>query len=137
MLQRIRVNWQQSDRANEYEVEYQRDVNTSVKAFVPGTAFDIPDSEVGEYTVSVRAVGYDLDVERTGRRYSAATIGTINAVGKTAPPSNIASLNITPIDQHTAELHWPEATDLDVKIGGTIEIRHNPRTTGDIKWSGS
>nr|BAR36048.1 phage tail protein [uncultured Mediterranean phage uvMED] len=136
-LQRIRVTWQQSDRAKEYEVEYQFDVDTSVKAFVPGTAFDIVDSEVGEYTVSVRAVGYDLDVERTGRRYSAATVATINAVGKTAPPSNIAALNITPIDQHTAELHWPEATDLDVKIGGTIEIRHNPRTTGDIKWSQS
>ena len=137
VLQRIRVNWQQSDRAKEYEVTYQRDVNTSVKAFVPGTAFDIDDSEVGEYAVSVRAVGYDLDVERTGRRYSAATRGTINAVGKTTPPSNIASLNITPIDQHNAELHWPEATDLDVKIGGTIEIRHNPRLTGDIKWNQS
>ena len=62
VLQRVRVNWQQSDRAKEYEVTYQFDVDTSVKAFVPGTAFDIVDSEVGEYTVSVRAVGYDLDV---------------------------------------------------------------------------
>ena len=49
----------------------------------------------------------------------------------------LPALNITPIDQHAAELHWPEATDLDVKIGGTVEIRHNPRTTGDIKWSQS
>ena len=78
VLQRVRVNWQQSDRAKEYEVEYQLDRDTSVKAFVPGTAFDIVDSEVGEYTVSVRAVGYDLDVERTGRRFSATTTATIN-----------------------------------------------------------
>jgi predicted phage tail protein len=137
VLQRIKVNWQQSLRANEYEVEYQLDVDNSVKVFVPGTGFDILDSRVGTYTVSVRAVGYDLDVERTGKRFSSATTATINAVGKSSPPSNIASLNITPIDQHTAELHWPEATDLDVRIGGTIEIRHNPRTTGDIKWAQS
>jgi predicted phage tail protein len=137
VLQRIRVNWQQSLRANEYEVEYQLDVDNSVKAIVPGTAFDILDSRTGTYTVSVRAVGYDLDVERTGKRFSSATTATIDAVGKNEPPSNIASLNITPIDQHTAELHWPEAVDLDVRVGGTIEIRHNPRTTGDIKWSQS
>ena len=137
VLQRIKINWQQSLRANEYEVEYQLDVDNSVKIFVPGTGYDILDSQVGTYTVSVRAVGYDLDVERTGKRFSSATTATIDAVGKNLPPSNIASLNITPIDQHTAELHWPEATDLDVRIGGTIEIRHNPRTTGDIKWSQS
>ncbi|REJ66076.1 MAG: host specificity protein J [Proteobacteria bacterium] len=137
VLQRIKVNWQQSLRANEYEVEYQLDVDNSVKVTVPGTAFDILDSRTGAYTVSVRAVGYDLDVERTGKRFSSPTTATINAVGKNEPPSNIGSLNITPIDQHTAELHWPEAGDLDVRIGGTIEIRHNPRTTGDIKWSQS
>jgi predicted phage tail protein len=137
VLQRITVNWQQSVRANEYEVEYRLDADNSTTVFVAGTGYDILDSQVGQYYVSVRAVGYDLDVERTGKRFSSATTATINAVGKSSPPSNIASLNITPIDQHTAELHWPEATDLDVRIGGTIEIRHNPRTTGDIKWAQS
>ncbi len=137
VLQRITVNWQQSVRANEYEVEYRLDADNSTTVFVAGTGFDILDSQVGQYYVAVRAVGYDLEVERTGKRFSSATTATINAVGKNEPPSNIASLNITPIDQHTAELHWPEATDLDVRIGGTVEIRHNPRTTGDIKWSQS
>ena len=137
VLQRITVNWQQSVRANEYEVEYRLDADNSVTVSVAGTGYDILDTQVGRYYVSVRAVGYDLDVERTGKRFSSATTATLNAVGKTAPPSNIAALNITPIDQHAAELHWPEATDLDVKIGGTVEIRHNPRTTGDIKWSQS
>ena len=137
VLQRISINWQQSIRANEYEVEYRLDADNPTTVFVTSTGFDILDSQVGKYHVSVRAVGYDLDVERTGKRFSSPTIATINAVGKSSPPSNIASLNITPIDQHTAELHWPEATDLDVRIGGTVEIRHNPRTTGDIKWAQS
>ena len=137
VLQKIKVNWQQSVRANAYEVEYRLEADNPIKALVTTTDYEILDSEVGKYRVTVRAVGYDLDVSRQGRRFSSGTTATIDAVGKNEPPNNIASLNITPIDQHTAELHWPEATDLDVRIGGTIEIRHNPRTTGDIKWSQS
>ena len=131
-LQRISINWQQSIRANYYEVEYRFDADNPITVIVQSTGYDILNSEVGTYNVKVRAVGYDLDDARTGDRhkYSSTSSARINAVGRTTPPANIASLNITPIDQHNAELHWPEATDLDVKIGGVIEIRHNPRTTG-------
>lgn len=137
VLQRVAVSWQQSPRANEYEVEFQLEGDTRERHLVTTTAFSIPNTVKGTYEVRVTAIGYGLDPEQTGRRRSAPTISTIATVGKSTPPSNIAALNITPIDQHTAELHWPEATDLDVKIGGTVEIRHNPRTTGDIKWSQS
>jgi predicted phage tail protein len=138
-LQRITVNWQQSIRANYYEVEYRFEADNPIKVIVQSTGYDILNSEIGTYNVKVRAVGYDLDDARTGDRhkYSSAASARITAVGRTLPPSNIASLNITPIDQHNAELHWPESTDLDVKIGGAIEIRHNPRTSGEIKWSES
>ena len=137
VLQRVNVNWQQSTRANEYEVVFKLDDNNPEKHVVTTTGFEIPNSNIGTYEVSVTAIGYGLDVAQTGKRRSSATTATINTVGKSNPPSNIASLNITPIDQHTAELHWPEAVDLDVKIGGTVEIRHNPRTTGEIKWAES
>jgi len=137
VLQRVAVNWQQSPRANEYEVEFKLDNDNLQRHVVTTTGFDIMDSQRGVYEVRVSAIGYGLDVAQTGKRRSSPTVATITTVGKSTPPSNIASLNITPIDQHTAELHWPEAADLDVKIGGTIEIRHNPRTTGDIKWSQS
>jgi len=137
VLQRVNVNWQQSTRANEYEVTYFLDSDNAERHIVTNTGHQILDSQVGTYTVSVTAIGYGLDVAQTGKRRSSPTTGTITTVGKSTPPENIASLNITPIDQHTAELHWPVATSLDVKIGGTIEIRHNPRTTGDIKWAES
>jgi predicted phage tail protein len=132
VLQRVNVNWQQSTRANEYEVVFKLDDNNPEKHTVTTTGFEIQNSNIGTYEVSVTAIGYGLDVAQTGKRRSSATTATINTVGKSNPPSNIASLNITPIDQHTAELHWPEAVDLDVKIGGTVEIRHNPRTTGEL-----
>ena len=59
---------------------------------------------------------------------------TFTAVGKTAPPSNIASLNISPVDAHTAELYWPQSTDLDVRVGGTVEIRHTVHTDANAVW---
>ncbi len=108
VLQRVAVSWQQSPRANEYEVEYRLDNDAPESRFVTSTAFSIPDTVKGTYEVRVTAIGYGLDPEQTGRRRSAPTIGTIATVGKSTPPSNIAALNITPIDQHTAELHWPE-----------------------------
>ena len=137
VLQRVKINWQQSARAQEYEVEYKLDDDKPLIRTVTATGFDILDSETGVYQISVTAIGYGLDVEQTGKRRSSRTTGQITTVGKSTPPSNIASLNITPIDLHTAELHWPEAADLDVRNGGTVEIRHNPRTTGDIKWAQS
>ena len=46
--------------------------------------------------------------------------------------TNISSLNISPIDAHTAELHWPQSTDLDVRVGGTVEIRHTVHTDANL-----
>jgi hypothetical protein len=56
------------------------------------------------------------------------------ALGKTAAPSNIASLNISPVDAHTAELYWPQSVDLDVRVGGSVEIRHTPHTDANAVW---
>ena len=132
VLQRIQINWQQSVRANAYRVIYRLDADNEEEVIVSTTGYDILNSETGVYSVEVIALSYNPD-----RGESRATTARINAVGRTAAPSNIASLNITAIDQHNAELHWPEAADLDVKIGGVVEIRHNPRLTGEIKWSES
>ncbi len=137
VLQRVAITWQESPRASQYEVVVRLDSDNEETHFVTTTGFDVMDSQKGVYNVSVTAIGYALDPEQSGKRRSSPVAASIRAEGRTAIPSNIASLNITPIDQHNAELHWPEPTDLDVKIGGTIEIRHNPRTTGDIKWAQS
>ena len=136
LLHRIAINWQQSIRANYYEVEYRFDADNPITVISQNTGYDILDSEVGTYSVKVRAVGYDLDDARTGDRhkYSSATTARIEAIGKSTPPNNIASLNISPVDAHNAELYWPRATDLDVRIGGTVEIRHTPHTDASAVW---
>ena len=59
---------------------------------------------------------------------------TFTAVGKSAPPATIPDLFIAPIDQHNAELHWPQSVDLDVRVGGTVRIRHTPVTGASATW---
>ena len=133
VLQKLVVGWQQARRANKYRVRYRLDNDnfTTVETSVPDLT--IQNSDVGVYTIEVTALNYG--VTKTIESLTATT--TFTAVGKTAPPANIASLNITPIDQHNAELHWPQSTDLDVRVGGTVEIRHTPHTDANATWSRS
>jgi predicted phage tail protein len=133
VLQKLVIGWQQARRANKYRVRYRLDNDnfTTVETSVPDLT--IQNSDVGVYTIEVTALNYGF--ARTIESLTAST--TFTAVGKTAPPSNIASLNITPIDQHNAELHWPQSTDLDVRVGGTVEIRHTPHTDANATWGRS
>ena len=133
VLQKLVIGWQQSRRANKYRVRYRLDSDnfTTVETSVPDLT--ILNSDVGTYTIEVTALNYGF--AQTLESLTATT--TFAAVGKTAPPANIASLNITPIDQHNAELHWPQSTDLDVRVGGTVEIRHTPHTDANATWSRS
>jgi len=133
VLQKLIIGWQASPRAAQYKVRYAYEGNSFTEVLTPSTAFTIDNTDQGEYTIQVLAIGYDL----FQKKESQPATTTFNAVGKTAAPANIASLNISPVDGHFAELYWPQSTDLDVRIGGSVEIRHNPRTTGEIKWGES
>jgi len=79
---------------------------------------------------------YEFEVtgQSAGFKNSPTAELTFNALGKTAPPATIPDLTIAPIDQHSAELHWPQSTDLDVRIGGTIRIRHTPVVGASATW---
>ena len=127
VLQKLIINWQSAIRATSYEVgvsvndgNFKRDITRTVD-------LEVLNSKVGTYEIEVVSIG------PTGKRSQPATL-TFTAVGKTAPPANIASLNISPVDAHTAELYWPQSTDLDVRVGGTVEIRHTSHTDANATW---
>ena len=130
VLQKLVVGWQASARANNYRVRYRLDNNNFVTATTANTGFEIQNSDVGTYEVEVYALSYGIQQAKESQRAST----TFVAVGKTAAPSNIASLNISPVDGHTAELYWPQAVDLDVRVGGSVEIRHTPHTDANAVW---
>ena len=131
VLQKLIIGWQASPRAAEYRVRYAQDGNTFTTARTTVPDFTIDNTDKGTYTIQVVAIGYDQNLKKE----SQPAVITFEALGKTAEPANIASLNITPIDQHNAELHWPQSTDLDVRVGGTVEIRHTPHTDANAVWT--
>ena len=127
VLQKLIINWQSSNRSTSYEVGVSVNNGNFKRETTRSVDLEVLNSKVGTYQIEVVGIG------STGKRSQAAVL-TFNAVGKTAEPANIASLNISPVDSHTAELYWPQSTDLDVRVGGTVEIRHTPHTDASAVW---
>ena len=79
------------------------------------------DATKGTYGVRVRAVSV------TGVRSEPLRDDSISVMGLTAPPADITGFGITP-QSDLALLQWTASTDLDVRIGGNIEVKHSPST---------
>ena len=113
-----------------YEVEYKKTTDTSfVRAGSSlGTNFVFYDIEPSLYEFRIRAV----NTAGVASDYSSFTQ---RIYGITAIPSNVSNFYLR-ADSNTATLSWTPTTDLDVKIGGSFEIRHNSLTSGAV-WSNS
>ena len=128
VLAKIIVSWRAAERALTYQFRYRFNNGNWVQTNVRSIDYEIQNSDVGTYEIEVTAVG------AINSKRSTPAVLNFNAIGKTAPPATIPDLFIAPIDEHTAELYWPQAVDLDVKIGGKVRIRHTPITDGSATW---
>jgi len=128
VLSKLIVSWRAADRALNYELRYRYNNGNWVTRTTRAIDAEIQNSDVGTYEIDVVAIG-----AINGKRSTPALI-TFVALGKTAPPTSIPDLNIAPIDQHSAELYWPQSVDIDVRIGGKIRIRHSPLIDGTASW---
>ena len=119
--------------AGDYEVEYKLTSASTytVAGRVPATAttHTIFDLAPGTYNIQVRA----RNVIGVGSDF--ATI-TAEIMGLSAPPSALTNLSLEIPVTSVALLRWDQSTDLDVKIGGRITIRHSTATTG-ASWANS
>lgn len=127
VISKIILSWRPSSTAVTYRVRYRFAEGNWVTAETSSPDFEIINSNVGQYSFEVASVS-------ASQRGSAATTLTFNAIGKTAPPATIPDLFIAPIDDKNAELYWPQAVDLDVRIGGQVRIRHSPLVDGTASW---
>ena len=128
VLSKLIVTWRAAERALTYEMRYRYNNGNWVTRNTRSIDAEIQNSDVGTYEIEVIALG-----ALSNKRSSPASI-TYTALGKTAPPATIPDLFIAPIDEHTAELYWPQSVDLDVRIGGKIRIRHSPLVDGTATW---
>lgn len=124
------LTWDEADEGflDRYEVSYKL---TSASDYTPagvttGLTFTVFDIDPGVYDFRVYTRSYNNVL-------SEPVITTKELFGLTAPPADITNFRIQAIDG-AAHLQWDQAVDLDVKIGGSIELRHTSKTTG-YSWS--
>ncbi len=80
-----------------------------------------------------------LYVQISARNYlnksSRITSATFILVGKTAAPGNVTGFSMIPVNGQ-ARLSWNQSTDLDVRVGGVVRLRHSPDLSG-VTWATS
>lgn len=122
---RMLISW--TSTAPSFEVAY-RPVNGNwIRTRVDQTAHDVPVEE-GQYEIWVTPINL------IGRR-GTTTKMIYEVVGKSAPPANVENFRIQVVNE-VAMFQWAPATDLDVIIGGSFEIRYSPRLSG-VSWASS
>ena len=84
-----------------------------------GREFTLLDSKPGSHDIRLRPNSV------TGVRGPFSTRNDISVLGLIRPPSNVTGFGLA-IQGTLALLTWDPSTDLDVRIGGSIQVRHNP-----------
>ncbi|MTD34040.1 host specificity protein J [Paludibacterium denitrificans] len=125
---RVSLSWNATPRASQYYVEYRRDSNNWSGQWTNTTLLDVDDTQPGIYQFRVYAAN-------TLGNKGPYTLLTMEVFGLAAAPSDIAGLDISALNGF-ALLSWPQSPDLDVRVGGSIRVKHSPLTTG-ATWPNS
>ena len=117
---RATLSW--SGSGARYEVTWRREGDNPQSAQTTATSIDIAPIEPGVHTFGVVAI------DALGRR--SAQVSVVREIyGITAPPQDVSGFSVRPM-AGLALATWDRATDLDVLVGGDIEIRWSPLETG-------
>jgi hypothetical protein len=115
-----------------YQLEYMPSGGSTwtVVTNIRANAFSINDAPIGQYDFRVKSINV-LNVE------SSYATGTYNIAGLSALPSAVQNFAVRPSTGY-AHLTWTLHADLDVRIGGEIEVRHTSiGSLGGVNWSDS
>ena len=128
-VSKLIVRWQSVIGVSNYMVNYRFDDNNIVSATTSSPDFEIFNTKVGSYEVSVRSLNAALEPSAT------AATRTFTTIGKTAVPADVTGLTGEPINDKQMRLRWNLATDLDVTHGGRVYVRHSTKTDGTGTFS--
>ena len=128
-VSKLIVRWQPVAGVSNYMVNYRFDDNNIVSVTTSSPDFEIFNTKVGSYEVSVRSLNAALEPSAT------ASTRTFTTIGKTAVPADVTGLTGEPINKTTVRLRWNLATDLDVTHGGRVYVRHSTKTDGTGTFS--
>jgi len=123
-VSKLILDWQTQSGASKYEVQYRFNNGDFKKIETLASDAEIFNSDAGVYEIRI----FSFNGLGQPSRQPATLI--FNAVGKTAPPSDITNLTYEPISDKEIRLRWNAVPDQDVRAGGRIHIRHTPKTDG-------
>ena len=125
------LSWQHNGlRTNEYRVQYRIDNDNIQAVTTTNKSITLKGLRAGTLKVQIQAYSYL-------NRPSDTASSDITLVGKTAVPFDVSGLTLEPINANSARLKWAQTTELDVKVGGKVHIRHSSLTDGSGTWSNS
>lgn len=117
---KVTLSW--SGSAIRYEVSWLPEGGNVSRMTVDAPSCEIAPIQPGRYTFSVVAL------DAIGRRSTPATV-TRDIHGIAAAPQDVTGFTVRPM-AGLAFASWDRATDLDVLVGGDIEIRWSPLQAG-------
>jgi hypothetical protein len=130
VLSKLIVTWQPVVGVNQYKYRWRQQNGNWSSSTQQRPDFEIFNTAPGLYEIEVYSVNAAL------RSSVLPALLTFNVLGKTARPVDVTGVSLVPIDQASAVLSWAASTELDVKIGGKVLIRHTPTLIGAV-WEDS
>jgi predicted phage tail protein len=137
VLSKLIINWLASIdedgqiNAVQYLVRWRRVDGNWTQNYVTTQEYVIFNTTPGDYEVLIYGVNPGLQSSAQPARLD------VSARGKLAEPADVQNLTIEQISANSARLRWDAATDLDVKVGGRVHIRHTSITDGTGSWTNS
>jgi predicted phage tail protein len=123
---RATFSWLAPLGAVRFTVVYQDGQNAPVTVDSGMPSIDVQPTEEGTWTFTVWAIN------AIGVRSDAATI-TVQLRALNQPPADVQGFQLD-IYNDSAQLSWRTATDLDVLVGGQVQIRYSTRMTTAVTW---
>ena len=130
---KVELTWSAANDAfvNRYEVEYKAEGSSKyiTAGTVSNTDIDIFDVAPAKYYFRVRSVN------AIGAKSGYSETSLIEIFGLSAKPSALTNFSAQNVSSLTI-LTWDQSIDIDVRIGGYIEVRHSSLTS-NAGWSES
>jgi len=130
-VSKLILSWVSVTGVSQYLVQYRFNNTNWVSDIVFRPDFEILNTQAGTYEFKVYSYNAALKLS------SSSSDIIFNAIGKTAPPTNVQNLTIEPITNKLIRLSWDRATDPDVIHGGRVYVRHSNLTNGTGTFANS
>jgi hypothetical protein len=120
------VSWNH-DRVNvsEFRVQYRIDNDNWQAVDTSSPSVTLRNLRAGRLYVQIQAKNYL-------NKGSQITAADFELQGKTAAPAAVTNFSMIPVNGQ-ARLTWTQSTELDVRVGGYVRLRHSPDLSG-VTW---